>query len=160
MQFKVMQHLVEMDATGDLLLVSKYVFIGLIYLVLFAIVIAVAREMRQRVEKAVQAPVTAPGRVKIIESGSDPRLQPGHVLLLGSETTIGADDENEIVLGDDFVSGRHACLRWDGVNWLLKDLGSTNGTFVNGQRCSPQKEQRVPVGATLQIGDVVLQLFE
>ena len=155
-----MQYWVGINATGDLLLVSKYVFIGLIYLVLFVVVIAVGREMRQRVEKAVRAPATAPGRVKIIESGSDPRLQPGHVLLLGSETTIGADDENEIVLGDNFVSGRHTCLRWDGVNWLLKDLGSTNGTFVNGQRCPPHKEQRVPVGATLQIGDVVLQLFE
>jgi hypothetical protein len=151
---------VGMDATGDLLMVSKVVLIGLIYLVLFVVVIAVGREMRPRVEKAVQEPSTAPGRIKIVESGTDSRLQPGHVLLLGSETTIGADDENDIVLGDNFVSGRHACLRWDGVNWLLKDLGSTNGTFVNGQRCSPHQERRVPIGATLQIGDVVLQLVE
>jgi hypothetical protein len=148
-----------MDATRDVLLVSKFVFIGLIYLVLFVVVIAVRREMRQRVEKAVQAPATAPGWVKIIKSGTDPRLHPGHVLLLRSQTTIGADDENEIVLGDNFVSGRHACLRWDGVSWLIKDLGSANGTFVNGQRCAPHKEQLVPVGATLQIGDVVFQLF-
>jgi hypothetical protein len=151
---------VGMDATGELLMVSKVVFIGLIYLVLLVVVIAVGREMRPRVEKAAQEPGTAPGRVKIVASGSDPRLQPGHVLSLGSETTIGADDENDLVLGDDFVSGRHACLRWDGVDWLLEDLGSTNGTFVNGQRCPPHQERRVPIGATLQIGDVVLRLFE
>jgi hypothetical protein len=149
-----------MDASGDLLMVLKVVFIGLIYLALFAVVIAVGREMRPRVKKAVQEPGTAPGRVRIVESGTDPRLQPGHVLLLGSETTIGADDENDMVLGDDFVSGRHARLRWDGVDWLLEDLGSTNGTFVNGRRCSPHQERRLPLGATLQIGDVVLELFE
>jgi hypothetical protein len=149
-----------MDATSDLLMVSNVVFIGLIYLVLFVVVLAVGREMRQRVDKAVQEPGTAPGRVKIVASGSDPRLQPGHVLFLGRETTIGADDENDMVLGDGFVSGRHARLRWDGVDWLLEDLGSTNGTFVNGQRCSPHQERRVPLGATLQLGDVVLELFE
>jgi hypothetical protein len=155
-----MQYRAGMDATGDLLTVSKYVLIGLIYLVLFAVVIAVGREMRQRVEKAEKAPATTPGRVKIIESGSDPRLQTGQVLTLGSETMIGADDENDLVLVDNFVSGRHACLRWDGVSWSLEDLGSTNGSFVNGQRCPPHEEQRVPFGATLQMGDVVLQLIE
>jgi hypothetical protein len=148
-----------MDATGGLLVV-KYVFIGLIYLALLAVVIAVGREMRPRVEKAAPEPGTAPGRVRIVASGTDPRLQPGHVLSLGSETTIGADEENDLVLGDRFVSGWHARLRWDGAHWSLEDLGSTNGTWVNGQRCSPHQAQRVPLGATLQIGDVVLELSE
>lgn len=150
-----------MDTTWDIyLLASKFVFIGLIYLVLFVVVIAVRREMRQHVGSAVQVPAAAPGRLKIIKSGTDPRLSPGRVLVLQSQATIGADGENEIVLGDDFVSGRHARLRWDGARWLIKDLGSANGTFVDGQRCMPHREQPIPIGATLQIGDVVFQLLE
>ncbi len=49
---------------------------------------------------------------------------------------VGRGDDNEIVLLDDHVSRRHATLQLDqGIIWL-RDLGSANGTFVNGERIS------------------------
>jgi hypothetical protein len=136
--------------------VSKLALLGLIYSALFFVVVVVLREMRQHVRKAGRAP----GRLRVAKGGSDGLLQTGHVLPLQSLTTIGAHGENEIVLNDKLVSRYHARLRWGGTQWLIEDLGSTNGTFVDGQRCTPHREYIVPAGATLEIGDVVLQLLE
>ena len=146
-----------MDALRELYFwVSKLAFLGLIYLVLSVVMVVVLREMRQHIRKAVHAP----GRLRVIKGGTDGRLQPGRVLALQSPATVGAHGENEIVLNDKLVSGRHARLRWDGARWLIEDLGSTNGTFVDGQRCAAHREHPVPSGATLEIGDTVLQLLE
>ncbi len=50
------------------------------------------------------------------------------------EIFIGRDLTNAMVVSDPEVSRRHARLYKQGVNYLIEDLGSTNGTFVNGQR--------------------------
>jgi pSer/pThr/pTyr-binding forkhead associated (FHA) protein len=145
---------------GTLLFSAKWLFIGLIYLALFVVLIAVRREMRLQMAGKLQAPSAAPGRLKIIEAGSDPHARPGAILTLQNETAIGADKGNDLVLADRFVSARHAHLRWDGAEWWLKDLGSKNGTLVNGRLYLPRREQPVPFGATLAIGDMVFELLE
>jgi len=50
------------------------------------------------------------------------------------EWTIGCDDDRDIVLADQGVSGIHAKLAQDGPRWKLTDQMSANGTFVNGRR--------------------------
>jgi pSer/pThr/pTyr-binding forkhead associated (FHA) protein len=53
-------------------------------------------------------------------------------VLEGDEVSLGRRDENQIVISDSSVSGNHASLVRQEAGWLLKDLGSTNGTRVNG----------------------------
>jgi pSer/pThr/pTyr-binding forkhead associated (FHA) protein len=67
--------------------------------------------------------------------------------LEGDQLTIGRDASNGVAINDAEVSRKHSRLSFQGGKYVLEDLGSTNGTFVNGQRLSG------PV--VLKPGDVV-----
>jgi hypothetical protein len=58
----------------------------------------------------------------------------GELDLSEGVTTIGRRPDNDIVLSDRAVSGRHACIELTGGQATIQDLDSTNGTFVNGRR--------------------------
>src|SRR5580704_6840395 len=60
----------------------------------------------------------------------------------GSSYRIGRDPKSDIVMADSRVSWRHGVLRVEGGQWLLEDIGSTNGTFVGLQRI-----ERIPIAA-------------
>lgn len=53
--------------------------------------------------------------------------------------TIGRDSDNDIRLADGTVSGHHAIITFDGVNYTIQDVGSKNGTYVNGNRISAER---------------------
>jgi adenylate cyclase len=71
--------------------------------------------------------------------------------------TIGrAADQCELVLSHTTVSRQHARLRLAGEILEIEDLGSTNGTAVNGVTVLPDKPQPLQIGSTLKIGDIEL----
>jgi pSer/pThr/pTyr-binding forkhead associated (FHA) protein len=70
---------------------------------------------------------------------------------------IGRGDYNDVVISDASVSTMHAKLQRREAIWILSDLGSTNGTFVEGERLSG--EVALTPGTTLRFGDVIA-LFE
>ena len=78
------------------------------------------------------------------------------VPLSGLPITIGRADDSTVVLTDDFVSNHHARLVPRGDAWLLEDAGSTNGTFLDGQRVSSAVP--VPLGTPIRVGRTVLEL--
>jgi len=65
------------------------------------------------------------------------------------ELTLGRRDDVDILIGDDGISRRHATLRVDGVHAILKDLGSANGTYVDGARV---QEALLVNGSRIHIG--------
>ena len=67
--------------------------------------------------------------------------------LEGDQLTIGRDSSSGVPINDAEVSRKHARLTFQGGKYVVEDLGSTNGTFVNGQR--------VIGGVVLKSGDVV-----
>ena len=75
--------------------------------------------------------------------------------LVGAHLVIGRSSACEIVLGDDTVSRRHAELRYEDGRWLLRDLGSSNGTWVNGRRVV---EAEVRAGDEVYLGGARLKL--
>jgi hypothetical protein len=72
--------------------------------------------------------------------------------------TIGRQDQCEVQVPGTWVSRRHARLAWTGTEYIVEDLGSTNGTFVNGERVSGPRALRS--GDRLQLGDQVEFAFE
>lgn len=75
-----------------------------------------------------------------------------------SEITIGRDPSNDLVIADAEVSRKHARLIWQSGGYLLEDLGSTNGTFINGQRLLGPHLMRA--GEVIQLGENVTLVFE
>jgi hypothetical protein len=80
-------------------------------------------------------------------------IDPGapHLSLRSGPVTVGRAEDNDLVLADPEVSRRHARLEPDGEGWRAVDLGSTNGTWVNGARVS---EATIAAGDDVAFGDV------
>ena len=79
-----------------------------------------------------------------------------HYILHDGETRQAGRDPagNDFVFDDPRVSGTHARLEWTGRGWTLRDLGSKNGTFVEGKRI--EKPRALADGERIQVGSIVL----
>ncbi len=75
-----------------------------------------------------------------------------------AEIYIGRDVQNDIVIAEAEVSRRHARLSRQGDAYVLEDLGSTNGTFVNGKRLVAPYTLRP--GDEIRVGPHVVMVFE
>jgi len=76
--------------------------------------------------------------------------------LTDEQITIGRADDATLVLSDDYASTRHARLFPQDGQWLVEDLGSTNGTYLDRQKVT--QPTPVPVGVPIRIGKTVLEL--
>lgn len=75
-----------------------------------------------------------------------------------AELTIGRDTTNAIAINDAEVSRRHAKLTLRGTEYVIEDLGSTNGTFISGQRLSGPYTLRP--GDLISLGENIVLMFE
>ena len=81
----------------------------------------------------------------------------GTSMNLGDETiTIGRADDSTLVLTDDYASARHARLVPHEGQWLIEDLGSTNGTYLDRDKVTGPTI--VPPGAAIRIGKTAIEL--
>lgn len=69
---------------------------------------------------------------------------------------IGRSPGSDIVIGAEYVSGRHARFTIMGQNLFIEDLGSTNGTAVNGQRIT--EPTVLKSGDVVNVGDVAIRV--
>jgi pSer/pThr/pTyr-binding forkhead associated (FHA) protein len=147
------------------LLVLKIAFLVLLYLFIWRIVRSAARDLRLPQESMILSPQQASallaqpvarelGRLVVVDSSA---LAEGDVYGIDSTAlTIGRSGDNDLPLdGDEFASAHHARFlpRRDGV--YVEDIGSTNGTFVNGIRLT--KDRRLAPGDVVRIGETDLR---
>jgi FHA domain-containing protein len=152
-------------AVEEALLVLKIAFLVLLYLFIWRIVRSAARDVRMPQESFVLAPGSIPGlgqEPSQIESGrlvvvKSPALDEGEELTLDSSPLLlGRGSTNDVNLArDEYASTNHARVepRRDGV-WL-EDVGSTNGTYLNGIKLSRAK--RLTPGDIVRVGETELR---
>ena len=149
-----------------LLTILKFFLVALVYLFFFRVLRAVWAEVAAA-PRAATAPAGAaapsrparpqpqtakPARLKIIE----PAEGRGAQFDLGDELTVGRADGCRIRLDDSFTSQLHARVFSRDGQFFVEDLGSTNGTFVNGSKItSPTPLRR---GDRLKIGKTTLEV--
>ncbi|MFF0012787.1 FHA domain-containing protein [Streptomyces sp. NPDC005374] len=79
------------------------------------------------------------------------------VALQGQTISLGRAHDSTIVLDDDYASSRHARIYPDrDGQWIVEDLGSTNGTYLDRSRLTTPTP--IPLGAPIRIGKTVIEL--
>jgi pSer/pThr/pTyr-binding forkhead associated (FHA) protein len=149
----------------SLLLVLKLVFLVVLYLFIWRIVRSAARDVRLPQESMILAPSQVAGLLPTPQQRelghlvvvTSPALAEGDVLSIDTHPlTLGRAANNDVPLpSDEYASARHARIepRRDGV-WI-EDVGSTNGTFVNGIRVT--RERKLAPGDLVRIGETDLR---
>ncbi len=156
--------------------ILKLVLLALLYLFFARVLWAVWSEVRQpanapaapassptspagsspksgkRTTKPPKGRGTLPARLLILE----PKERRGTTFAVTGTVSIGRDGDNTVQITDDsFISSHHARVSIAGVHVVVDDLGSTNGTFLNGTRLTVQRT--VHIGDRIQLGNTVLE---
>lgn len=121
-----------------ILLIGRLLFVAILYLFLFALVktgIGMVKGTNSKEKKWNLSVETGPKELR------------GVKIVVTGPVIVGRSPGADIVIAASYVSGRHAQFRLMGQNLFVEDLGSTNGTFVNGNRIS--------VPAALKNNDIV-----
>jgi hypothetical protein len=152
-------------STDETLLVLKLAFLVLLYAFILLVVRSATKDIGGAPQESIilgaseAASLRArlprrPARFTVVNG---PVLEQGNVIELTVPTIVGRGSESGLPLnGDDFTSARHARIepRPDGV-WV-EDLGSTNGTFVNGAKVTT--ERLLQPGDVIRVGQTELRL--
>ena len=151
-------------STDETLLILKLAFLVLLYGFILLIVRTATKDIGGAPQEsivlgaaeaaALRAQYTRPAHFVVLDG---PTLQRGSTLEVKESTTVGRGPESGVLIdADDFASALHARIdpRPDGV-WVV-DLGSTNGTFVNGARVTT--ERLLQPGDVLRVGQTELRL--
>jgi hypothetical protein len=143
----------------SVLTVLKFCFLALLYLFLFRVVQVVVRELRapsaeELVDVRRDRKGRRPGaRLRIVE----PAEHEGELYQLGEELTVGRGGGCGVELPDDhYVSTVHARLYQRGRDVFVEDLGSRNGTYVNGTPLAGTT--RLRRGDRVQFGQTVAEV--
>jgi hypothetical protein len=152
------------------LTVARIGFLVLLWIFVFTVVGVIRRDLfagaRSRIVAAprgvgVAAAGAAPAKVKkgrgahqlVVTAGA---LAGTRITLGEQPITIGRAEDSTLVITDDYASARHARLVPQAGQWLLEDLGSTNGTFLD--RTKVAAPTPVPLGVPIRIGRTALEL--
>lgn len=128
------------------LLILRLLFVALLYLFLFAIVRTGIRQVSGASKKGKSWHL-------VVENG--PKALRGVNMQVTGPVIVGRSPGADIVIGAGYVSGRHARFQLMGDNLFIEDLGSKNGTMINGN----QVTEPAPVRDkdAIVVGDVVIR---
>ena len=151
----------------------KFGFLAVLYLFLLWIARSALRDLRRDEGAAPAAAAAAPvGELDRSPDGEGPppevrpRLEvvaarghePGHVFAVRSGARLGRAESADVHIDDSFASASHARIYPSAGGILIEDLGSTNGTYVNGRPLT--RPLRLEVDDTVRIGDTELRYRE
>jgi FHA domain len=143
----------------------KFGFLAVLYLFLLWVARSAMRDLRRYEGSSVAEPVEAPNPVRSRRAGPDlragvsPRLEvvaamghePGTTFDVGEGATLGRSNGADIRVDDPFASSAHARIFSRGDFMYVEDMGSTNGTYLNGRQL--RTAERLKMADVIRIGD-------
>jgi hypothetical protein len=147
----------EEISTGAAVLALRIAVVVALYL----FVLAVFRRLRSELVRASRiesdAVVEDPPEdwLEVVDCEDAPDLA-GKLYPLAPISSIGREQGNTVTIPDPRISSRHARIEWQDGHWWIEDLGSANGTFVNGHAIA--EPAAAGYNDTLRVGPAVLRL--
>ncbi len=143
----------------------KFGFLLVLYLFLLWVVRSAMRDLSRSERTEPAEPVEPPSRrrqepaIPNLRAGVSPQLtvvaamghQPGTTFDIGEGATLGRSDGAAIRVDDPFASSAHARIFPQGDYMYLEDMGSTNGTYLNGRQV--KVTERLKMADVIRIGD-------
>ena len=157
------------------LTLARFTFLGLLWLFVIFALIALRRDMRGDTSSSAEAAASSSRGTRTPRTGRSARsgrtsrrskvkgtrlvvvegpLTGTEVPLEGAQVTLGRAPDSTIVIDDDYASSRHARIYESEGAWVVEDLGSTNGTWLDRTRLTTPTV--LPVGAPLRVGRTTL----
>lgn len=130
-----------------ILLIARLLFVALLYLFLFAIMRTGISQVRGTRKK---------GRTWKVSVEQGPKELRGVQMEVTGPIIVGRSPGADIVIAAGYVSGRHAKFQLMGQNLFVEDLGSTNGTTVNG--APVDSPIALKSGDVVNVGDVAMRV--
>jgi hypothetical protein len=112
-----------------------------------------AQAPRQGRPSRAPRPSRGSPRILVVTAGA---LKGTSIDLAQQQITLGRANDATLVLNDDYASSRHARIFPQDGQWIVEDLGSTNGTYLDRQKVT--RPMTVPLGVPIRIGKTVLEL--
>ncbi len=131
-----------------ILAILRIIFLGLVYLFVWQVARAIGAHLGISVRKRRREG----NRILFVRSES----QQGQETEITDVTVMGRSEESDLVLADPYASEFHMRLVANESGMMLHDLGSTNGTYVNGRRITAPTELRR--GDNIQVGKTVMEV--
>ncbi|MEZ0230398.1 MAG: sigma 54-interacting transcriptional regulator [Planctomycetota bacterium] len=92
--------------------------------------------------------------MKLVVAGAG--VSTTHNLPARGELTIGRASTNQVPIADASVSRKHALLKLTSTAWTIEDLGSANGTVLNGRALAPNQPATIRPGDVIEVGDIAV----
>ncbi|MFZ4497100.1 MAG: FHA domain-containing protein FhaB/FipA [Candidatus Nanopelagicales bacterium] len=146
----------------------RLAFLGLLWLFVLMTVLVLRKDLRQPAEARPTGRPRQPKAPKPAKVARQAKVRgtklvvtegplTGTVIPLNTaQVTIGRAPDSTVVIEDDYASSRHARVYPSEGAWVVEDLGSTNGTWIDRTRITTPTV--LPVGVPLRVGRTTLQL--
>lgn len=146
-------------------------FLVLLWIFIFSIISVIRADLfgQKVVTKAAEAAIptvfsapqladagkgVATSATKLVVTGGD--KAGSEIALSGRQLTIGRAGDSDLIIDDEYASTHHAKLVFINGDWLIQDLDSTNGTYLDGQRITTPVA--VPLNTQVRVGQTTFEL--
>lgn len=130
------------------------IIIAIVYMIIFTALRIMNKDIKGGTKKKSKKKTAG---LEIIEPGNSYNLKRGGVIPLQGLITIGRKEDNTFMLDDPYVSGKHARIYVKSGDYIIEDLGSTNGTLVNDDEI--KGKNYLETGDIIKIGNTVFKFL-
>lgn len=143
---------------SKLSLIFKIVIIAIVYIIIFWALRIMYKDMKGGNKKGRSRRSRKSFGLEIIRTVKNSGLRKGSVVPIRGELTIGRKSENMLVLDDPYVSGKHVRIYMKNSQYVIEDLGSTNGIILNDKKLKSSKTQLMS-GDKIDIGSTTFRVI-